>query len=298
MQSLSSQHENQQLQNRDMEMGRYEARITARLCVIFIALTQAGLRFMAVFAQPGVATTSKIYYLISIPFLILISAIVAIEYALYKKKGSKIAKYSPFVDFLFLLLFTAEWIITLYAALVKVSHKTDPPSYSVTAIFGFTSFGWRTLFQSFITQCWWLKAISPTIAVGLVMGYVVHYDPSQTLYTLIRGILQVLYIIVLFYFEDRIRLRMLLANVQQEKWMKINEFILNNIPENIMIFDRTGETKFINDYCQAFLQKYQCAENIKHFFTIITNLVQQTESGSNNPSDVFLIIYYPLIKID
>jgi len=288
MQSSSPPSSQTNLKHKDMESEAFSARLTARLCVIFIALTQAGLRFLVVFAQPGLSQTSKVSYLASVPFLITISAIVAVEYAFYKKKGPKIAKYSQIVDALFFIIFTAEWVFTLMGALTKVSD-TDPPSYSVTAIFGFTAFSWRTLLQSIITQHWQLKVIPPTAALGLTMGYVVYYDPSQTFFTLVRGILQVLYTIVLFYFEDKIKLRMFLTNVQQEKWMKINEFILNNIPENIIIFDRNGETKFSNDYCRSFLEKYNSAveNNIQKFFALIKDFhQQQSESESQNASAV------------
>ena len=97
-----------------------------------------------------------------------------------------------------------------------------------------------------------LRVIAPTIAVGMVMGHEISFTPHKAFYILLTGIVQAIIVIVLFYFEDKMNWRMVLTNLQQEKWMPINDFILNNIPENIMILDIDGETRFISDYCKSF----------------------------------------------
>jgi len=269
---------------RSLELERFSARLTARLCIIFIALSQIGLKVLFILLQSGLKRDSKISYTTSLPFMFAISIIVVVEYVLFKKKGPKIVKYSHIVDALFFILFTAEWLSSLNAALIKAKN-TSPPSYAVTAVFGFTSFSWRTLIQPFITHHWQIKIIPPASALALTMGFVIYFDPDQVFFTLTRGLLQIFYIIMLFFFEDRIRLRMMLTTIQQEKWVQINEFKLNNIPENIMILDLDGEAKFINDYCKSFIEICNCTtESTQHFFTKITDIQQQAEPEPPSPS--------------
>jgi len=274
---------------RSIELERFSARLTARLCIIFIALTQIGIKILFIILQSGLGKDSKISYATALPFMFAISIIVVAEYVLFKKKGPQIVKYSHLVDGLFFILFTAEWLSSLYAALIKAKHTT-PPAYAVTAVFGFTSFSWRTLIQPFITHHWQIKIIPPVAALGMTMGFIIYFQPDQIIFSLVRGLLQIFYIIMLFYFEDRIRLRMMLTTMQQEKWVQINEFILNNIPENIMILDLDGETKFINDYCKSFIEKSNGTESTQHFFTKITDIQQQAEPEPPSPSLVLLFL--------
>jgi len=279
---------------RDVDLDRFQCRLTARLCVIFIAITQIGLRLLLVFAEPGLSQDSKISYLTSLPFLIVASLIVGIEFFLFKRIGSKIVKYSFVVDLLLLGIFLGEWVSNLNASLVKIKLK-QPPSFGVTALLGFTSFSWRTQIQPFIVQYWQLKIIPPVVAFGLVIGYSIVYDPEETVFTLCRGLLQVAYVIVLFYFEDKIQWKVLLANMQQERWVQINDFILNNIPENIAILDLEGHVKFTSDYLKAFMERCRCSQDLKEFFLKIRDLQQQADSDtSSSVSVVFFIILFPL----
>ena len=75
-------------------------------------------------------------------------------------------------------------------------------------------------------------------------------------------------------------------NAQQEMWTQINQFVLNNIPENIIILDLSGEVNFISDYCQSFMQKSHLSQNTREFFVNIIELYQQPETEPSSPSHV------------
>jgi len=133
-----------------------------------------------------------------------------------------------------------------------------------------------------LVQYWQLKIIPPVLALSVIMGYSIYYAPHNLASLLIRGITQMIYTAVLFYFEEKIKWSMVWVNLQQEKWMQVNDFILNNIPENIMILDLDGGVKFLSDYCKSFLEK--C-----HIFSLDTKILYQkiqdlTEQQSTTPS--------------
>ncbi len=78
---------------------------------------------------------------------------------------------------------------------------------------------------------------------------------------------------------------MMWSNVQKDKWIQVNNFILNNIPENIMILDFKGEVRFISDYCKSFMEDCNFAlEKTKEFFKKIQNLHQQQQQNELGPS--------------
>jgi len=130
---------------------------------------------------------------------------------------------------------------------------------------------------------WQLKTIAPAAALAVSMGYSAYYIPSDTLYIVMRGTVQILSIALLFYCEDKIKWKCLLTNLQQEKWVRINEFILNNIPENIMILDLEGQPKFISDFCQAFLEKCHFSQTKTDLFSHIRELTQLCEVEPSSP---------------
>jgi len=204
-------------------------------------------------------------------------AIIGIEYILFKKKGSKILKYSNIIDLILLLLFIADWILTLVSALERV-QLTNPPSFRVTVLLGFTSFSWRTLLVTLIVQKWYLKVVPPVLAISVATGFACYYQPENLKYTLVRAIGQMLSVVIIIYCDDKLKWRMMWNNLQQEKWIQVNNFILNNIPENIMILDfkGKGEVKFISDYCKSFIQNcgFILGNTTKEFFKSIHNLHQ------------------------
>ena len=81
------------------------------------------------------------------------------------------------------------------------------------------------------------------------------------------------------------------TNLQQENWMQVNNFILNNIPENIMILDFAGQTKFICDYCKSFMEKCNLALDAQGLLRKIRHLqrVQSEVRAASNSCTVIQI---------
>lgn len=66
--------------------------------------------------------------------------------------------------------------------------------------------------------------------------------------------------------------------------MQVNNFILNNIPENIVILDVKGDAKFISDSCKSFMEKCKIASmDTQDFFRKIQDLKEQQESTDSGP---------------
>ena len=173
-------------------------------------------------------------------------------------------------------------MITIAPALQVL--PTDPPSFKTTALFGFTNFSWRTLLVTLIVQDWRLKIIPPVVAVGVAAGFTIHYIPIYIIYIL--TIIQIFNIIIIIYSEDKLKWSMIWTNLQQEKWMQVNNFILNNIPENIMILDPSGETKFLSDYCKRFMENCHLSLEPQDFFIKIKDLQEQCASNHTSVRNV------------
>jgi len=149
--------------------------------------------------------------------------------------------------------------------------------------------------------------IPPTAAVSVAIGYAVHYVPENTIQTLLRGTPQMIYLVIFVYFLDRIKWKEVFTNVQQERWMKINDFILNNIPENIVILELGGgQVRFVSDYCRVFMKKVQLSSDPKELFKRIKDLYRQpdeNEKDSSLPSGVvrssillFFLLFFRILK--
>jgi len=279
---------NTQIHESNLEL--YRARLAGKLCIAVVNLTQIISALLIVFNPPILAGLAEWFILISIPIRVVMIFIIILEFIFFKKFGPKFAKYSNIVDISLLFLFTAEWSVTLIAAFYKMQF-TNPPSFAITAIFGFTSFSWRTLLVTLIVQNWKLKIIPPAAASIISLGYVLHYSTTHILaLNLVRFFFQIFNIVIIIYCEDRIKWRMIWKNLQQEKWMQVNNFILNNIPENIMILDFRGGTKFISDYCRSFMNKYGLSMNTKELFSNIRDLQQLQSEPELGKSSVDKII--------
>jgi len=77
-----------------------------------------------------------------------------------------------------------------------------------------------------------------------------------------------------------------LTTTMQERWIQINDFILNNIPENIVILELGGEVNFVSDYCKAFMRKAHLSQNAQDLFTNIQDLNLLPEAELSSPSNV------------
>jgi len=276
----------------DFNVERFRIRLAAKFCVVFVAFTQIILRTITVILDSSLGPKSKLAYYVSIPLFGVIAFIVCFEYFMFRKIGPKVMNYSKVIDIFLLITFTAEWLTTLIIVLSRISSSGIGVT-QLDAVFGFTNFGWRTIFLLFLIQNWILISIPPATALALTIGYVLHYKPEGAIFTLIVGGPQIIYVVMMLYFQDRIKWREVFTNVHQEKWMKINDFILNNIPENIIIMELGGGVKLVSDYCKSFMRKIHLSTNPRDLFVNIKDLYQQPESEPSSPSSVsyFRVIF-------
>jgi len=278
------------VQNTKTELEQFETRLKARIFLLFIYVTQVGQRTYFVTNEKGQTPASIDGYETSFPFLGALIAIVLSEALLYKKLGTRILKYANFISAFFFLVATAEWLITLYAGLLKSIQIGTVHGYNVPAIFGFTSFSWRIMMQAFIVQTWYLRSVAPTAAYLMTIGYGLHLTPKWTAMILVRGLLQIVYVICIWYFEQKINLKLLLSNLRQEKWLEVNQFILNNVPEKIAILDWDGQVKFMSDYLKTFIDKYDFASGFSTLCKEIKDLEQNYNGNvSIHNSSVFCL---------
>ena len=102
-------------------------------------------------------------------------------------------------------------------------------------------------------------------------------------------------IVLIIYCEDKIKWRMIWTNLHREKWVQVNNFILNNIPENTMILSFKGKTKFISDHCKVFMEKCDSSScDTKDLFSKIRNLkVHKDEPDFRSSTTVKENFLYP-----
>ena len=259
----------------------FRVRLIAKLFIVLVCAFQIIPRLLVLFMGLTFNSRYARNIAISLSFLGAMILVITIEFILFKKKGSKIIKYSHLVDLILLALFVCDWVAVIFSSLETV-QSTHPPSFPVSTLYGFTVFAWRTLLVTLIVQKWYLKALPPTIATLVVTGYAIYYVPKDLGYNLIRSISQIVTMVLIFYCEDKLKWRMMWSNLQQEKWIQVNNFILNNIPENIMILSVQGEVKFISDYCKSFMVDCNFAlEKTRDFFKRIQNLHHQQQQQND-----------------
>jgi len=271
----------------------FHIRLTARLCIGFACFVYFLSRLATIKGIIRDHSSSRYINRLALVFTPIITLIVITEYLLFKKKGRKILKYSQVIDLLILLLFTADWILGLISIFTRAQEDRNSPSpgsgsmvwFQVTALYEFASFAWRALLVTLIVQKWQLKIIPPAAAIITATVYAIYFDPKPVHVYLIRFAAQLFNTVFIIYCEDRIKWRMIWTTIQQEKWMQVNNFILNNIPENIMILDVTGQVKFISDYCKSFMEKYNLSVDTKELFSRVRDL-QPQQCEITDPSDL------------
>ena len=128
-----------------------------------------------------------------------------------------------------------------------------------------------------ITSKWQIKILAPIFATGLVTGYTIYYNPSNWVFAVIKALSQLFNIVLIIYCIDKINWKLMWTNFQHEKWVEVNKFILNNIPENIVILNFSGQTQFISDYCKDFMEKCQLSMDKKDIFRKIRELQEQLD---------------------
>ncbi len=134
-----------------------------------------------------------------------------------------------------------------------------------------------------IVERWQLKVIAPLIPLSVAVGFAVHDNTGENTWAMVLLIVyQYLSTIIIVICEDKVKWRMLWSSIQKEKWMQVNNFILNSIPENIMILDLYGEARFISEYCKSFINENHLPVNPKDFFRKVQDL-QRLDANSPCP---------------
>lgn len=118
----------------------------------------------------------------------------------------------------------------------------------------------------------------------MTIGYSLHLTPKWTAMILVRGLLQIVYVICIWYFEQKINLKLLLSNLHQEKWLEMNQFILNNVPEKIAILDWDGQVKFMSDYLKTFIDKFDFTSGSG--FTTLCKEIKDLEQNYNSNASI------------
>jgi len=270
------------IRSQKIELEQFQTRLKARFFLLFIFITQVGQRLFLLLDPAQKSDTPFDFYVTSFPILAILIILVMIEAILYKRKGAQVLRYASMINAIFFVASTAEWLTTLYGGLERVNRCGGVARYSVPSIFSFTSFSWRIMMQIFIIQHWYLRILAPIGAYLMTIIYGIHLNHADYSVILVRGLLQIVYIVFIFYFEEKMNIKLLLTSLHQEKWVQLNEFILNNIPEKIAILNVNGELKFMSDYLRVFLKKFGHMEDIHPLFKNITDLKQQYESDSLN----------------
>jgi len=276
--------------NHDFNLEHFESRLTARLGSVIVYMAQFIYRLISIFTNPTIQAKTQLLFMISLPFPVLVALIIGLEYFLFKKLGSKVAKYSSHVDLLLLLFFIGDWVIIVTSYTINGQHP-----FKISALFGFTTFSWRTLFATLIVQKWQLKIISPVVGILVAGGWAIYYTPEGKGFIVFNIVTQLFSVLMIVYCEDKVKWKLMWTNLQQEKWMQVNNFILNSIPENIMILDLGGQAKFISEYCKSFMKKCHLSfEETGDFSKKIRDLHKQEEDSE---SMVVKVTYYSFIEL-
>ena len=263
----------------DIQLEQFRARLFARICIVLIFLTQVGQRLWTNILNPKYTPYTKKIYASTLFILGALSILVLIELILYKKLKRKALKYANLINGFIYFLFLSEWLITLYAGLL--TRQLHPfPYYNITSPLIWTAQTWRILLQNFIIQRWQLKIIAPLLTYSFVLGFAIYYDPQEVVSTLLRGFLQIIYIVIIYYFDDKINFKLLLTSIRQEKWVQINEFILDSIPEKIALLDLEGGIKYSSGYLKQFVKKCGYDDDVNKIFSKVRNVQQHFDVDS------------------
>lgn len=269
----------------------FRARLTAQLIVVVISLTVFGQRVAAIIADHEMGSPLIKGLLISLPFQIALCLVVIAKYILYRIFGSRIFKYSCILDVIFCLVFTADWMVLINGQLHQ-SQSDGKYMYSITAVLGFTTVAWRTLVQILITQQWQFRGFPIICVFTYIMWFAVANEPAMTGFILSRGILIVLYIILIFYYEHKINFTMVMGSIQQQQWLQLNEFILDNIPENIAIMDLNGKSNFINENFRKLIRLHSGFDEINQFLKSVKKIKRQRHLETDSETNDSIIVSF------
>lgn len=265
--------------SKNSQLDEFRIRLNAHLFNLFIFIGLAGERIYFNAADSSYPKLTHMLYLITIGLSCTLTAIIGVEYLLYIKLKAQVLKYVKLVDAALITFFLAEWMVTL--ALVFFHEDSKGQSqFRISLIFGVTSFSWRSLIQIIIIRRWQLRIFAPLCVYIFCIVMAIRREPESISFILVKSFTQIAYMALIFYFEERMRFRLSIINLQQGTWLEINEFILNNIPENIAIFNMDGNVRFVSDQLKQLTHKYGYSDDVKTFFKEIEYLSQQDESSS------------------
>jgi len=261
-------------------------KLGARLFLVLIFIASVGEKILTVYNSSDDNENSPTLYLLTILDILILVVLIFVEYFLRRKIGQKVLKYTWIVDILLFIFFSLDWIISI-EFIFNQSVKADLGYLPIVSMLEFTSFGWKVLVQVFVFRQWFLRILSPILACAVVISFGIIYVPDDLVNILVRGIAQMLYVICLFYFEQKLNFKLVSKTIKQEKWMKINEFILSNIPENIAIMDSEGSISYVSSYFKEFIRGFNTPLTMENLFKSIKNL-QPVEQEFKSSADVTL----------
>jgi len=157
----------------DFNLEHFRIRLTVRLCIIFVCLVQIMLRLTVVIPSSALPEKSRLLMTISLPFPLLMTLVIALEYFLYRKLGPGRVKYSSLVDLLLLTFFIGDRVILIISHINGIG-QTDLLCFPAEALLGFSAFSWRTLMVTLIVEKWQLKVIAPITALSIAVGFTIH----------------------------------------------------------------------------------------------------------------------------
>jgi len=168
---------------------------------------------------------------IQLSFPVLITLTIAIEYFLFKKRGPKIIRFSTTFDITLLLLYLGDWTVGTLISFSRI-QQIDPPSFKVTAVYGMTSFSWRTLLVTLIVQKWQLKIIPPIVVMFLTSGFTLYYDRNNLHVILLSVGVQLFNIIIILYCENKLKWRMIWTNFKEKP--SSSAIPVNHLSKNVL----------------------------------------------------------------
>ena len=266
----------------DFDLKCFKILQNAKFCVAFVLLTSVIVRLIGLLLNNSLSSTTQTILIISLPVGLMVVIVIVLEYLLFKKKGPEIVKYSNLLDAIVLFFFMGEWTTALCADLFR-PQQSNPTCFPFLSLYSYTAFSWRTLLVTLIVQKWQLKVIAPISMTWVVAGYALYLSNKSYGLLITRAIVQTFNIFLIIYCEDKMKSKLMRTNIEQEKWMQVNNFILNNIPENIIVLNLAGEVKFISEYCKSFMKKCNSSLDEKEFFKRVQGLQQQHHFESDSP---------------
>ena len=258
----------------DLNQGHRVIKLRAKIFIVLILFIEILISMISYLEDIDIGSSpiELIKYVIIITFILVL---LIVDLIVIKKKSENDKVYW-WLNTLFIGVMVVEWLIVL-ADSIRVFENSAPGQYSLGNIVFVAGFSWKCLVQEMLSKKWYVKIILPffTYAFLIIYGLVRTFSGDALL--IVNCITQLTFILCIAYFQSQIDFSQLINSLNHEKWWKINQLILNNIPENIAIFDINGKVKYINEYFKKFTQRCGYYDNLHKFLEIIENLNRRHE---------------------